>query len=90
MENEIMNNNEEIETNEPIVANGEDGSLKSLAMVAGVVATATLVVRHVAVKHIISATKRGGKALAGFVGKLTKKDKVKAPDENMNNEETAE
>lgn len=92
MENEIMNE-EIIETNtntEPVPTE-EDGSLGSLALAAGAVATATLVLEHVVVKHAIPAVKRGGKAIAGFFGKLTKKGKaeaVEAPDEIA--EETAE
>ena len=89
MENEIMNNEEIIETNtnaEPVLAE-DDGSAAGMALLVGIGVAGTVAVQQL-YKRVLKPI--GGKAKAKVAGFFKKKGKaeVEAPDEIT--EETAE
>ena len=87
MENEIMNNEEIIETNtETVLTTDEDGSAAGMALLVGIGVAGTVAVQQL-YKRVLRPI--GGKAktkVAGFF-KKGKEEAVEAPDEI---EETAE
>jgi hypothetical protein len=90
MENNEIVNNEEIETNtEPVLMNEEDGSAAGMALLVGIGIAGTVAAQQL-YKRVLRPI--GGKVKAKATGFFKKKDKpeVEAPDEIMNNEETAE